>query len=348
MSLVSINLLTYNGSRFIEKCLASVFGQSYLKIEFLIIDNRSQDNTVVIIQEIISRANPKFPVRFIQNDKNTGFAAGHNQGISQSKGEFVLCLNQDAILAPDFVEKAVKLFSEKKDEKIAAIQPKILRLNEKLEPTEIIDTTGLVVLKNRRIIGHGQGQIDKGQYAIMDEIFGVDGAAPIFKREALEDVKLPFDFAQGINSVYEYFDEDFFLYKEDVDLAWRLRLYGWKTFFAPDVKAWHARGAGDSAAINYISIIKERRKISNFAKYLSFRNQRLMQIKNELPSLFLKHSPRLFFKEIGAWVYVILFEHFTLKVIGDLIKFTPKAFRKRKIIMQEKKVDAKEMGRWFV
>jgi GT2 family glycosyltransferase len=338
MFLVSISLLTYNGGRFIENCLKSVLAQTYYKIELLIIDNASQDNTVAITQEIISKENLKFPVRIIQNEKNFGFSGGHNLGIRESRGELILFLNQDVVLAPNFVEKAVDFFEKNKEEKIAALQPKLLRLDKEMRFSDVIDTVGLVMLKNRRIISRGQGQKDSGQFNKEKEMFGADGAAPVYKREALQDAKV----------FNEYFDEDFFMYKEDVDMAWRLRLLGQKTFYVPQVLAWHSRGAGESAATQYISIIKERRKIGQFAKFLSFRNQRLMQIKNELPCLFLKHLPWFIFKEIGAWGFVILFEPYTLKAVKELIKMAPKAFAKRKIIMGCKKVSAPEMGKWFV
>jgi GT2 family glycosyltransferase len=335
---VSISLLTYNGSRFIENCLKSILAQTYPKIELLIIDNASQDNTAAAVQDIISKENPKFPIRVIQNEKNIGFSGGHNLGIKESRGELILFLNQDVILAGDFVKRAVEFFEKNKDGHIGALQPKLLRLDENMEPTDVVDTVGFLMLKNRRIINRGQGQKDSGQFANEEEVFGADGAAPVYKREALEDVKI-FD---------EYFDEDFFMYKEDVDMAWRLRMLGWKVFYAPQVLAWHSRGAGESAATQYISIIKERRKIGQFAKFLSFRNQRLMQIKNELPGLFLKHLPWFIFKEFGAWGYIILFEPYTLKAVKELIKMTPKAFAKRRIIMSRRKASAQEMARWFV
>ena len=138
------------------------------------------------------------------------------------------------------------------------------------------------------------------------------------------------------------------MYKEDVDLAWRLRLYGWKTIYQPKAIAYHGRGAGDSAAKKFSEIIKERKKISQFAKFYSFKNQRLTQIKNEIPILLLQHFPQFIFKEIGSWIYVILFERYTVRAIKELVYQAPKAFRKRKIIMKRKKIKSKEMRKWFV
>jgi len=111
--------------------------------------------------------------------------------------------------------------------------------------------------------------------------------------------------------------------------------------------AWHARTAGDSAKTSYIGIIKERLKINQFGKYHAFKNQRLMQIKNEQIGLLVRHSLWFLPKEFSAWLYVLVFEHYTWKSIKELFKLTPRAWQKRKIIMARKKVSDKEMKKWF-
>jgi len=307
----------------------------------LIIDNNSTDKTIKYLKKIKDRSKN---LKVIFNKKNIGFSAGHNQGIEQSKGDFILCLNQDAVLGNNFIQNIVEVFN--RDKKIASVQGKVLRWqkglpisnqNSDYDVSRIIDTTGLLVLKNRRIINRSQGEIDQEQFNKVEEIFGPDGAVPVYRREALEDVKIG----------KEYFDESFFAYKEDVDLAWRLRLYGWKSFYQPKSVAYHDRTAGDSFALSYINIIKERLKINKFGKYLAFKNQRLMQIKNEQIGLLIRHLPWILPKEIGSWLYVLILEKYTWRAIGDLFKQIPQAWKKRKIIMSRKKVSAKEMKQWF-
>lgn len=332
-SLVSVNILTYNGQDLIKQCLESVLGQSYLDIEILVIDNASEDETIKRIM------NCESGIRIIKNKKNLGFSAGHNIGIKESRGEYVLCLNQDVVLDKDFIKNAVEAME--KDEKIGSVQSKLYKQDK------ILDTTGLMMFKNRRVVCRGQGKEDRGQYdgpstssgreSEIREIFGVDGAAPLYRRTALEDTK--------INN--EYFDEDFFMYKEDVDLAWRLRLYSWKAVYEPRAIGYHLRGAGERAVKNYVSVALARRKISEFAKFHSFKNQRLMQIKNELPALFFCHFCCIVIKEVGAWLYVLVFERYTWKAIKELFKQVPIAWKKRRIIMKKKRVGVKEMAKWF-
>ena len=124
-------------------------------------------------------------------------------------------------------------------------------------------------------------------------------------------------------------------------------LYGWQTIYQPAAIAWHWRGSGDSATRTPWGIIKERRKINQFAKYLSFKNQRLMQLKNDQGWLLLKHLPWFLPKEIASWLYVLLFERYTWRAIKDLFKQMSRAWQKRKIIMAKKKIGVKEMGKWF-
>jgi len=362
-SKVNINILTWNAEKYLRQCLDSVLAQDYQNFEILIIDNNSQDKTGEIISDYLkslklkTQSSKPIEINFIQNKENVGFAKGHNQGIKETDGEYVMLLNQDAILAPNFLTEAIKVLE--KDKTIGVVQPKVLRYDfGKNQPKDIFDTTGLLTLRNRRIINRGQGEKDEGQYNIEDEVFGADGAVPIYRRRALENTKLPISVNQRlpaskagrdqrISALWEYFDQSFFAYKEDVDLAWRMKLYRWKTIYASQVVAYHERGAGDSASTSGIDIVRERRKISLFAKTLSWKNQRLMQIKNEIPSLFLKHLPWILWKEIRAWGYVILFEPKILKCLPDLFRQIPKALRQRRIIMRNKKVGAREMKRWF-
>ncbi len=344
--LVSVNILTYNAQNLIGPCLKSVLSQNYANIQILVIDNASTDNT---LEKVKKYQKTNFPIKIIQNEQNVGFTRGHNIGIENSKGKYVLCLNQDVILDKEFVKNTVEAIEVNED--IGAVQGKLYKGKTvegeyKLEK-KILDSTGLLIFKNRRIVARGQGKEDRGQYE-RGEIFGADGPAPLYRRKALEDVKLPiFKNKKPLTDKFEYFDEDFFMYKEDVDLAWRMQLYNWKTIYEPKAVGYHLRGAGERAVRNYLKVAKARKKISQLAKCHSFKNQRLMQIKNEICSLLLVHFCRIITKEVGSWMYILLFEKYTWKAIKQLFKQAPKAWRKRKIIMTRKRVRAKEIKKWF-
>ncbi len=396
---VTISLINYNGRKFVFRAIESAVDQSYPNLEIILIDNDSTDGTREEIEKKIPeweerrkeiaknyRLKPELQnlsgahslecntIKYIKNTENAGFGKPHNMAMRIMKGDFILLLNYDAILKPDYIKNALEIF---KDEEVGAVQGKLLRYdfdknelykNKENPQLNTIDTTGLMMFKNRRIVCIGQEEADKGQFEKEKEIFGADGAVPVYRKEMLEDVKLPktpllrggwgcvesakkptpSPSQEGNKHNYEYFDENFFMYKEDVDLAWRMRLAGWKAIYTPKAVAYHGRGSGDSMAKNYIDIIKERRKINNFAKYLSFKHQRLMQIKNDFPSLlFTKHLPQFIVKEVGAWIYVAIFERFTFRILKDLYRDIPLFLRKRKIVMAKKRVGVKEMERWF-
>jgi len=349
-SLVSVNILTHNSQDLIGPCLNSVLKQTYKDIEILVIDNASTDNTLKVISKLISSS--RINIKLIKSKDNLGFAAGHNIGIKKCNGEYILCLNDDAVLSKNFIKNAIEAIEV--DKKIGAIQGKLYKIRNMREAQflaegqtpNIIDSTGLLMFKNRRIVCRGQGEKNENQYK-KGEIFGVDGAVALYRRKALDDIKLPIYRGATAQLEFEYFDEDFFMYKEDVDLAWRLRLYGWKSIYEPKAVGYHLRGAGEGAVKDYVSVVKSRKKISKIAKYYSFKNQRLMQIKNEIPSLLFRDFYRIIVKEICAWAYVLIFERYTWKAIKELFKDIPNALRKRKIIMARKKSSSKEMKRWF-
>jgi len=350
--MVSVVVLTYNGEKTIGDCLNSVLNQTYDNIEVIVVDNASWDRTKKIVSRYGENGSPK--IKTVENSKNTGFA-GHNIGIENSVGEFVLCMNQDVILDKEFISEATTLAQQ--DEKIGAIQGKLLKKNLEGGSEKIIDTTGHLIFKSRRMVDRGQGESDKGQYDKPGEVFGVNGAVAFFKKACLEDVRLEIcrgtasATRQGRSSACaEYYDRDFFMYKEDVDLSWRIRLYGWKIMFCPTAVASVER---TSRPINETSgaiqeVIKTRRKQTQFVKNLSFKNHRLAIIKNDLPWLFIKHLPWILLREVGAWLYVLFFEPKTWPAIMGLFRQMPRVLRKRKIIMKNKKVGTKEMEKWFV
>jgi len=223
----------------------------------------------------------------------------------------------------------------------AAVQGKLYRLGADLEKTAVFDTTGLRMLRNRRIISRGQGQGDNGQYDLPELIFGADGPAPVFRAAALRDVRIP---REGVG--LEILDEDFFMYKEDVDLAWRLLLFGWDAAYVPTAVGWHARGAGASAT-SARTLARERRLLPAWIKCLSWANQRLMQVKNEDRSLFLRDLPQISWKELRAIAFLVVFETRCLVAIRRLAGKLPAARRKRAFIMRHRRRGSAEMAAWF-
>ncbi|MBI4234712.1 glycosyltransferase family 2 protein, partial [Candidatus Peregrinibacteria bacterium] len=195
----------------------------------------------------------------------------------------------------------------------------------------------LAAYKNRRIADDGQGMRDCGQFEKERFIFGISGACPLYRKEALEDVKI----------MGEYLDDDFFMYKEDVDISWRFLLYGWKSLYYPKAIAYHGRGTGIYKRFTIGEIFKNRKNLSRFQKHYSFKNQLLMERKNELPAGFLIDFFPIMLKKIFRPFYVLLHEPYLFKAYFAYFKQLPQILKKRKIIMKNKRINAREMGKWF-
>ena len=145
-----------------------------------------------------------------------GFAAGQNQAIRAAKGDWLLCLNPDVVLADDFVARLVEAGAAHPD--AGSICGKLLRWNPDSEPhqTRIIDSTGIYFTRNMRHLDRGAEEMDNGQYDRAQYVFGATGAAAMFRRS----------FVEAVSVDGEFFDEDFFAYREDADLAWRGAAHG--------------------------------------------------------------------------------------------------------------------------
>jgi GT2 family glycosyltransferase len=335
-ALVSISLVTYNGMRWLDACLASALAQTHPAIEFVVLDNASTDDTTA---RLVAFQREHANVRLIQSPENLGFAAAHNRNLALARGGFVCLLNQDIILDPDFLKQAVGAFDG--DPNIAAVQGKLYRLGPALEKSSILDTTGLRMLRNRRIVSRGQGEEDSGQFDQPARIFGADGPAPVFRASALDQVRVP-----RTRGGWEILDEDFFMYKEDVDLAWRLLLFGWDAVYTPSAVAWHARGAGASGQTAR-ALARERRRLPGWIKCLSWGNQRLMQVKNEQGSLVARDLLHILWKELRAFAFLAIFETRCLAAVPRLARMLPAARRKRAFIMKHKKRGPADMAVWF-
>jgi GT2 family glycosyltransferase len=147
---------------------------------------------------------------------------------------------------------------------------------EKNEPTNQIDTTGVVIARSGRGRDRGQHEIDQGQYDNQTDIIAVSGAAAMYRKSALEEVKYKRDDGRT-----EYFDEDFFMYWEDIDLSWRMINAGWKIKYNPKALAYHGRTAASSPKgyKRVWAFIQHHRKIPSQILKWNYKNHIFMFIK---------------------------------------------------------------------
>jgi GT2 family glycosyltransferase len=334
---VSAIVLIYNSKKFIKPVFDAIFAQTYKELEVLAVINGDTDGSEGLIRQ-------NYPqVKILNPGRNLYFSAGNNLAIDNSSGDLILLVNHDLILEPTYTEELVKVFA---DPKVGAATGKLLRYDfVKNEKTKVIDTTGIVMSKSGRGRDRGQLQIDQGQFEKQEQVFGVSGAGPMYRRSALEAVKYcwptpsdspsrrgekenssPHEERQG-EVKCEYFDEDFVAYWEDVDMSWRLNRAGFKNMYVPSAVAFHGRTAGQSRGgyLHFWNFIRHHQTISPYIRQLNYKNHILMYVKNNrFP------HPAFLAREFVMFFYILIFEPTTLRIIPKLFTQIPRARKKGK------------------
>ena len=352
--LVSIVIIGFNSRKFLQTCFDAIFAQTYPSLELIFIDNNSSDDSVEWTRTTYGAHEN---LKVIQNADNIGYTGAANQGMELARGEYIVITNPDIIYTPEYFAKCIARMEG--DAKIAALTGKVVKYSfEEGRPTDLIDTVGLCIFRSRRVIDDGQGLPDDGRF---DEdvavggrqVFGISGACPIYRRTALNDAKLALPDGES-----EILDGNFFMYKEDVDLSWRLTLLGWKCWYYSEAVAYHGRGTGVAERFTTGQMLEQRGGLSPFQKTYSYRNQRLMQVKNELWRNFWHDCLWIIAREIGSLVYVTFREPYIWKSIVQFFKLLKPTLAKRRVLMarvEERwrergglRAAAREMQPWFV
>lgn len=309
--LVSVLIVNWNGAGLLPSCLASVHAQDYQPLEIIVVDNGSIDGSA----EIAARDES---VRLIRNPTNLGFAVANNLGIDAAGGEFVLLLNYDVRLRPDYVRLLVGRLRQ--DESLGSVSGKLLRA----EPPDLIDSTGHVMYRNVWPTNRGEDEPDGPAHDAPGEVFGVCAAAGLYRRAMLDDVR--------VNG--EILDGSFFAYLEDVDLDWRARSRGWRSWYEPRAGAIHARsgsGAWGSARL--------QRHI--------LKNRLLLIVKNDGGLGMLARLPGMVAFTGAKAVQLLVTRPAALLGAVDAIRLLPSALGKRRAIQRRRTVPRGEIERFF-
>ncbi|MGD8376527.1 MAG: glycosyltransferase family 2 protein [Acidobacteriota bacterium] len=276
---MSVVIVTWNSSRWIGECLASLREQLLRPEEVIVVDNGSRDGTVSIAR------GGGAEVR--ETGGNLGFCRASNLGYAAARGGSVLFLNPDVVLEPDYLRRAVPAFAE--GDRVGFVAGKLLRFDRRT-----IDSAGQRLGRSRRTVDRGYGKADRGQLDEPVEVFSVCGAAALYRRRTLEDVA-----PDG-----EVFDEDFFAFHEDLDLGWRARNRGWVGRYVPDARGYHFRGATDAAIAGGRRRRRRLRTLPDELAYHAVKNRYLAMLKNDRPGAFLRDLPFILGREAQIWAYL--------------------------------------------
>jgi GT2 family glycosyltransferase len=261
MTDVSIVIVAHDDQDDLPLSLSSAIAQKGVVIETIVVDNASTD----LSREVAGAFSPA--TRVISLTENAGFAGGMNRGIEESCGRYVLALNPDCRLEPDFAAVLAARLDARPD--AGSASGRLYRAQgPRLSPTDRLDSTGLYFTSSGRHFDRDSGLPADGRSLSEGEIFGTSGAAGFYRREALESARI----STG------YFDSDFFLYREDADLAWRLRRLGWTCLYVPGAVAYHRRR----------NLPERRRAMSEIVNRHSIKNRFLLRINNETPGHLLR------------------------------------------------------------
>jgi GT2 family glycosyltransferase len=304
-----VSIVAWNSAQTIEACVRSVLSQTFSDFEFYIVDNASADNTCALIEQMNEQR-----ITLIKFKENKGFCGGHNHVIETTKSEFVILVNPDIIMQPDYMENAMRTISQKNN--IGTVCGLLIQSPGK---DAIIDSAGLAKLPSgvMSLIDHGKRRTEVELK--QKEVFGADGALPLYRRTMIDHV--------SING--KFFDESFFAHKEDWDVSWRSHIYGWKTIFDPACIAIHPRvfKPGDK---------KVRKAMGDQIKIDAVKNQLILLKKNlsagECISGFFSIVPR----QLAIFMYILLFERSSLKAYSWYFKHKPEIKAARNIIQSKR------------
>lgn len=291
-------IVVFHRTDYIELCLVSLQAQTMKDFEIIVIDNS---------------LNPKFSeglkarypaVGWFSQDRNLSYCESLNFGIAKSREEFILCLNDDIQLAPDYIEEAAKGFS--RGPRIGMVTGKILRSDK-----TTLDSTGQFLSLFYTAKERGYGKKDSGCFDEPGYVFGVTGAAGFYRRQMLEEIREK----EG------YFDSRFCYFYEDLDVAWRAHRRKWSAYYAPKAQAYHVRGGSVRQGAG-IGRSMARRYISDDRQFDLIKNRYLSIMKNASLFGFLLHLPLLICYELAVFVFLFIFRPVFLGRLPALIKNT--------------------------
>jgi GT2 family glycosyltransferase len=245
---VAVVILNWNGKKYLEQFLPALLQTTYPNSEFIVADNNSSDQSVHFVKE-------KFPaVRIIQIAENEGFAKGYNTALKQVQADIYVLLNQDVEVTPRWIEPVAEMFAT--NEKLAAVQPKLLAFHKKHEfeyagaAGGFIDWLGYAFCRGRFF---QTMETDSGQYDDDIEIFWASGACMFVRADVYHQLG-------GL-------DASFFAHHEEIDLCWRMKNAGYSAQYCHESTVYHVGGS----SLPYGNPRKT---------YLNYRNNLIMMFKN--------------------------------------------------------------------
>ncbi len=316
---VAICIVLHNDGADVPGCLESIGALAHRPLEIVVVDCASTDGGLETARE---HAPAGIPFQAAALGENLGFAGGMNAAFARTRAPFVLTLNADARPAPDYVTRLL----DRMEDQAGAVTGRLVRPVQGDGPRKL-DACGMFLIPSWRHLDRGSGEVDRGQYAKPEKVFGATGAASLFRRAALDDVADPAD-------TREIFDPRFHSFREDAELCFRLRERGWEVLYEPAAVAEHRR----------FNLPERRSAMPAFVNFHSLKNRYLLRIYHQTGKNFLRTFFPALARDAMALGYVLLRERSSLGAYGWLWRHRAELKERRRVIQKRK---TQEIDRWF-
>ncbi len=320
-SRAAVTIVTYNSGRYLRQCLECVLAQQPAPAEVVVVDNASADETRAILLEYEQR------LRVVYNTDNRGFSGGHNQAIALTSAPWVLVLNPDVRLPANFVAEMIAAGERAARIGIVTGKLRVMDADLHIPAQPLLDSTGIYFTPTMRHFDRGSKEPDRGQYEAFEYVFGATGAAALYRREMIADVSI----------AGEFFDEDFFAYREDADLAWRAQLLGWSCVYTPQAVGYHVRSVLPS----------NRRKVAAAVNMHSVKNRWYLRMKNMTPDLYRRHWRSIRMRDAVIVAACLLREWSSLRAFLMVMRNAARMRDKHREIMRRRRVSDEYIAQWF-
>ncbi len=322
---VAVCIVTHDSASDLPGCLAAVGALEHHPLELVIVDCASRDGSSEVARRHLPSA---LPAVVCALSENLGFAGGMNRALAETGAPFALSLNADARPEPDFVSRLLARCEGHPDLKVGAVAGRLVRPADASGPP-LLDACGMRLTLTWRHLDRGSGEPDGGQWPRPERVFGVTGAASLFRRAALDDVA----FAGG-----EVFAEEFHSFREDAELCFRLRERGWEVLYEPQARAEHRRS----------SLPERRGTLPAPVNYHSLKNRYLLRAYHQTAgNLLLTFAPALL-RDLMALAYVLLRERSSLAAYGWLVRNCRHILARRRYVQRRRTVPPSAIDRWFL
>ena len=333
---VAVIIPAYRDTAAVADAVSALRASLAVKLDIVVVNNEPADSL-----SHLSSPSSNVTVRIIEAGFNSGFTGAVNRGIAATTAPWVFMHNQDMLVSEHHLTELVSFLGVHPE--AACASGKILRMNPSTAHARAtIDSAGIVGRRSRATFDRGEGEVDRGQYDTVEEVFAASGAGLLVRRVALEDI------AQN----GEYLDERLFMYKEDSDLGWRLRLRGWRCFYVPGAPAYHVRSSRALAGRSYLkhprAYLRAAAKRSNVTRQHSMRNQWLIILKNDRWADMARDAPWILGREaLVVCATLVTAPRVALGAIGSFVKLIPTLRSRRRQVRGRATMTGQEIRRWF-